>query len=443
MRMAIFSRRILQRMLQANARFLPASATARHVAGLNDATPQSIDTGWEVAVLSGLARLGTVLHERPVKSGRRPDVLFRCRRGKFVGDITTVSDAGVTQRNPRPLFEREFMRRVRSVGLPGNGFGVRVGSRVEGSGRSRRVVLALPRAAQMREVVEREFAAFLSEIGAAPSQVRQHRRHSELVDVTVTYDPAEPYFTAGYRSYDLPQSLTNNPLYLSLKRKADQLRGLREATVVFACDGGSMSLRSPRAGVETVSTAQIIARFFSEHRLSAVCTLTIEDRPRLPLQLPQPPVLRSAVYLNPRQRAGSWLQDVLSALAHSLPAPEQRAENALNYLAVASRRRSGTSFWGGYTVTDNTIRLSARSVLELLAGKVTVEEFQRAHGFISWQGRRAVNPPAAFLSAGRLITASRIERVENEDDDWLVLEFGDPDPAVTPFRIPPTRPPKS
>jgi hypothetical protein len=439
--MAIFSRRVLQGMLDANVRFLTESATARHVAGLNAGTPQSLDTEWEVVVLFALARLGTVVHEKPVKTGRKPDVYFRCSRGKFVGDIATVSDAGVTQRNPWPSFEREFLRCAREVGLSGAGFDVLVGARVEGSGRSRRVVLALPSAAQMRKSVEREFAAFLGEIGAAPRQVRQHRYHTELVDLTVTFDPARPHFASGYRSYDLPQSLTHNPLYLALKRKADQLRGLREPTVVFACDGGSVSLRSPRALVETVSTAQIIARFFSEHRIAAVCTLTVEDRPRRPLQLAQPPVLKSAVHFNPRQRTAPWLKDVLSALAEGIPAPERRAENALSYLAVPGRRHSGDSFWGGYTVTDNTIRLSARSVLELLAGKVSSEELQKAHGFIPWQGRRAVNPLAAFLSAGRSITGARIERVEEEDDDWLVLEFGDPDPAASPFRVPsPTTP---
>jgi hypothetical protein len=38
---------------------------------------------------------------------------------------------------------------------------------------------------------------------------------------------------------------------------------------------------------------------------------------------------------------------------------------------------------------------------------------------------------------GRLFEAARIENdVTEQDDDWLVFRFGEPDPAVTPYIVP-------
>ena len=56
--MAILSRRVLQQMINENARILSAEQTKKHVADLNRIDVQSIPIEWEVAVLHGLAQLG-------------------------------------------------------------------------------------------------------------------------------------------------------------------------------------------------------------------------------------------------------------------------------------------------------------------------------------------------------------------------------------------------
>jgi hypothetical protein len=46
------------------------------------------------------------------------------------------------------------------------------------------------------------------------------------------------------------------------------------------------------------------------------------------------------------------------------------------------------------------------------------------------------NPFLNKLANGQLLTDVRIEKDKAEaDDDWAVLEFGNPDPAVSPFRV--------
>jgi ABC-type Fe3+-hydroxamate transport system substrate-binding protein len=74
------------------------------------------------------------------------------------------------------------------------------------------------------------------------------------------------------------------------------------------------------------------------------------------------------------------------------------------------------------------VKVSSRNVLQLLAGTLGVQQFQAGLG-----GR---NPFAEKLLRGQLIKSVLIEpsEVAEEDDDWIVFEFGEPDPAISPFR---------
>jgi len=81
-------------------------------------------------------------------------------------------------------------------------------------------------------------------------------------------------------------------------------------------------------------------------------------------------------------------------------------------------------------VSRTRIKISARDLLELLAGTLKQEAFE-ALPFMARQ-----NPFLNKLANGQLITAMRIEKGEaGADDDWVVFEFGDPDPAVSPFKV--------
>jgi hypothetical protein len=128
----------------------------------------------------------------------------------------------------------------------------------------------------------------------------------------------------------------------------------------------------------------------------------------------------------------SWLIPIRE-LHSKLPQVQDTAQNAC-YMADWKRTNykwnESPSFRGGCTVSRNRIKLSARDLLELLAGSLKQEEFE-ALPFMA--GR---NPFLNKLKNGQLITAVQIERGENgADDDWAILEFGDPDPAVSPFQV--------
>jgi hypothetical protein len=83
-------------------------------------------------------------------------------------------------------------------------------------------------------------------------------------------------------------------------------------------------------------------------------------------------------------------------------------------------------------MSGNEIKLSSRTVLDLLAGKITYDEFPETYkDFFKMRA-----------GEGRLFEAARIEKDTTEqDDDWLVFRFGEPDPAVTPYTVPKTAKP--
>jgi hypothetical protein len=84
------------------------------------------------------------------------------------------------------------------------------------------------------------------------------------------------------------------------------------------------------------------------------------------------------------------------------------------------------------------VRISARALVELLAGKVNQREFFEIHGFVPSElfAADASNPFSVALNRGRLISEVSLERSEIEDDDWITFELRGPDPAISPFTIP-------
>ena len=79
-----------------------------------------------------------------------------------------------------------------------------------------------------------------------------------------------------------------------------------------------------------------------------------------------------------------------------------------------------------------TIKISARALLDLLAGRITVEKFQHFTGLDGKPGQ-----PNIFkhrLEQGDILTDVKIESGGiDEDDDWLVIELKQ-DPSAAPLR---------
>jgi hypothetical protein len=87
-------------------------------------------------------------------------------------------------------------------------------------------------------------------------------------------------------------------------------------------------------------------------------------------------------------------------------------------------------------MSNKQIKISSRALLELLAGEVPIETFFSDHGHFSVIDKDSKHNLFKLKSReGCLFTQIRIEKCKTEDDDWVVFEFGDPDPATSLFHI--------
>jgi len=82
------------------------------------------------------------------------------------------------------------------------------------------------------------------------------------------------------------------------------------------------------------------------------------------------------------------------------------------------------------SVADNEIKLSARLVLELLAGRKQLHDVDDATS----SETSSSNPFEEKLNEGRLIEKVTVQRFQDEDADYITFVFGEPDPAVSEFK---------
>lgn len=129
---------------------------------------------------------------------------------------------------------------------------------------------------------------------------------------------------------------------------------------------------------------------------------------------------------------GFDMMELLEALTY--PLAQKNAINAIHFLEWAeSREKEDQGDYIGATMTrtinSTTIKVSARRVLELLAGKITAEEFRLHCDFGPEE-----NPFKQALDRRNVIV--KIENLKGDDDDWLVVEVEGPNAAISPFVAP-------
>jgi hypothetical protein len=197
------------------------------------------------------------------------------------------------------------------------------------------------------------------------------------------------------------------------------------------CDGDCEAVKS-KSDWDKYGADDIINQFLRDHRsIDFVLTLVPTHKGfRLTLS-PQNHALIATLYPKDIEPL-PWLAPIKD-FPSRLPQVQNTAQNArygAEWKQANKKWNESPSFRGGATVSRKQIKISARDLLELLAGKLRQDAFE-ALPFMARQ-----NPFLNKLSNGQLITAMRIEKDETDsDDDWVVFEFGNPDPAVSPFRV--------
>lgn len=434
--MAIFARRVLKRYLDENASFVSAEKLNDWVQRLNDISDTYASTEWEIVLTNRFAKLGTVEHERQERAWI--DLVFNSNDSSinFAADIVTVSDYARHKSNPVEALWEELRRRVRYVAT--GGFALRIGEKRQhshpGSGNKRQ--LLLPTVADFgRLIFNDDFRKFLQAIKLAPASGSHYHATSPGVDVLITYIPGQfGVFQGAYGSYTDTTVVDDNPLFNALEKKArgKQLKrcNFSGPKGLLVCDGGCRMLDEPLSHNQTYSVEQVVRQFFRKHKsVDFISTIAIKsDFP--PWGGPSYRYVNRVFVAPGRKLAEERLRGVLAEVVRSLPILQMTPENAVRRSKFTKSTGRYLPHRGGWEISGMKARISARSLLELMAGRLDQKQFAKDHEI------GGANFFEHKLKGGELITSACVEQRPDEDDDWITFEFGPPDVATAAFESP-------
>lgn len=243
-------------------------------------------------------------------------------------------------------------------------------------------------------------------------------------------------------------SVDDNPLYDLLRRKKRQLKASAPGTLrmIFVADVGSTLLR--RIGQvgehdwtsRRVSGSQIIAHFMSTYGKEVDAVVAFSPYKELSSfgfngHSDRRPRRWTVTYCG--SSALPEAPQALRRIAEMLPDPHYEGYQARSLFRQGAFSPNGRGQYLGMTIKstkgldDLRVEFPARMLLDLLAGRITEEQFRRQ---LDRSGSK--NIFEHWLSRG--LTISRAEmapRDIDEDDDHIVLYFSD-DPAARVFKLP-------
>ena len=311
--MSIFGRRILQRLINENSRFMSERQTQRHVALLNFNDARSAPAEWEIVLLNSFSRLGEVQYEADLGGKSIPDLLVsRSGTEPLVVEITSVSDAGYEDANPIREFESAFLK-VSQEEAPRT-WRVSFSSRQSAIGNypEQKTRLLLPRKAEMQQFVAKTYGKFLDDVRQQPTEAHFREYRDARVQITVTYTPYhEGISGAGYASYVSLKAREANTLYKALAKKAETLKrcGSARTRGIIVCDAGA-SFLSSEPSPNAFGVRDIVSHFLRKHStVSFVMIVSVTTGPysnscRNRLRLSREVFLNS--YLNRTPRHGRF-----------------------------------------------------------------------------------------------------------------------------------------
>lgn len=435
----IFARRALQRRLDELRVTLGDPAIDPLVDRLNRPGKDRIAAMWEAVVLHSLGR--HIESERALPSGRRPDVWYDDGSLRFIADITAVSDDGVDAQNPFSELQEMLELAQERLGLPPGGLDLKVDSRRERSKKGTQTYLRLPPRNKLRALVDDQIVPQLRAQKAAGQRILRVVIDDNCTGLKLTIDTNGSQVSRGSHSvYDAPTIKTKNPLYNALRTKAEQLQGANDLTGIIVGDADCVALSVSNDGAGKLSSTAITREFLRQHSsVDFVVLITVEElrQPFWPPAFERSYVLHCKIVCRDNVTVTEQLEAVFRRAVEKLPKPVAMPVNGASHAKMAGY---GLGHHGGYRMSNARIRISSRELVEVLAGQRTLAD----GGAIITKVSGSVEPAsqndlqAAFLrqiQQGRLPTSITVVKTDEDDnDDWIDFNFGDPDPAVSPFK---------
>jgi len=284
--MAIFSRRVLQRILGENALFLSRQQLENHVHRLNQGDAKDrLATEWEVVILNAFSKRGIVKHEENFGGSSNVDVSFYLEgsnTAELIADIRSVSDEGLHNENPVSEFHRQLTHRLRKRGVKNGGIHIEVASLDRIPKRHTKLKLALPKKGEIGDFINKELSAFFHYIASQPSHPHTIVVDRPHVALKITFDPNARFVFSNYPAYTAAYHVENNPVSGALKGKVPQLKksGFPGPRGMLLCDGSCSLLQPTTHQAVSFSLPQLVNRFLSSNRsVSFVLALTAVEVP--------------------------------------------------------------------------------------------------------------------------------------------------------------------
>jgi hypothetical protein len=345
---------------------------------------------------------------QPWEGGRVADLLLQCGADRVLADIAAVSNAGIRKLNPYDEFQEELRRRVTKRKISMSGFHIEIGSSLLHKGPKKRVSkYALPAVSEFREAFGPAFDRFLDKIKAAPD-----REHSFVfaepfrVKITRKLRGKGGTLMPGYDAFEA----YDTPIFSVVRRKREQIRGAsKEYPIgVFLCDAGAQAFQqqiSSQFSLESIAR-RVFKRFRDVGFLVFLLADTARERPKGRFDRP-----RCVTVFNDQVAIPDAVKQVLNDIDPRVPRAQTRANDSnlwrrLKYLGG----KEGARFFGTYAgvrFTDREqmyIKISARSLLDVLTQKLPFEDFMRWNGL----DRHAECPPSALVRQIQRVEEGRI-----------------------------------
>lgn len=441
--MGLFSRRNIQAALDRLAGSLSNKQIEGLVARLNAGDASDVlSTQWEFVVLSAFSQIGRIQYEKDFDGQSRPDLFFQMGNSgnfEFVADVTTISDVNAHNENAYHEFCEAIRRFLGKRGHNSAGLDVRVEHEEIGDFGDQKVRLMLPKKGDMDRFVKVELSAFLSKIVQEPNNNASHNYDTDGIRFLLRYDGKEKCLGGGtHLSYTVPYSERRNPLANALKKKSEQLSksGYKGVRGIIVCDGDCEALKERNAVSGALGGRELVMSFLNSHEsVLFVLVLRVDESTKGSSIADHQIKIAPKLYCIPRQDNKRLLQQLTTvinrALKH-LPTVESTPCNALRWLAGPGKNV-------GYPIRNivmkghHTIKISARTLTELLAGRIDQKRFIADNNL--------GDGPLSFrffeyqLNGGCALKNAFIEQCDGKDDDFIVLEY-EPDPALGPYQIP-------
>ncbi|MBL4698992.1 MAG: hypothetical protein JKX70_09185 [Phycisphaerales bacterium] len=438
--MALFARRKIQDSIEACAGIIPDQAFKKLIPELNSKSENSLPTEWEIMITAAVARSCPVEYEPDLGGTSRGDLLIRPGGTDKAGclvEITTISDRSMHKKNPYDQISTAIRRKLLKMGCPSSAYSIEVPGETEGEYGNARMKLHLG-TGHAKDLFDQDFREFARCIKTNPSAQKEHHWQGPNLDIKVIFNPNAPFHGGGHPSYTTPYSPTKNPLYKALKSKCSQLSntGHDGPCGLIICDGGcSLLTNTLDATGGAASLHSIMLQHFSNSsRLSFVLVIYAElPLPTMLNGMRRERNLKQKIFLRTDacQLSKNTL-DVLKTLPKILPRPLLTGENAANCYKNKWEDDPRHGRHGSMTTTNRSIQISARAVLDMLAGTETPEQFFAGY---SRSRSSAGNQFLAHQIKGRLIESVQLVKGE-DDDDIMEFRFGEPDMAVREFQLP-------